>query len=78
MTESEGNNQELIQYWWEVIKSSGCSHLQDVIKGRKPSDFDPEELRKQAEFVLTSYPDAQSSYKKPLPPIPFSKKKPQK
>jgi hypothetical protein len=73
MTEnSEGKGQ--INYWWEIIKGSGCSDIQDAIKGRKPKDFDPKTLEWMANFVLTTPPDYQASFKgKKLPTLPKPK-----
>lgn len=55
-----------IDGWWKIIKSSGCSDIQDAIAGRKPEDFDWEAIKWMADFVLTSPQDTQAAPKRPL------------
>ncbi len=33
------------EHLWKIIKSTGYSDIQEVIKGRKPTDFDIEALK---------------------------------
>lgn len=76
MSEKSGED-GLINYWWEIIRGSGCSDIQEAIKGRKPEDFDPKMLEFMADFVLTTPPEYQASFKgKKLPPSPKSPEKP--
>lgn len=66
MSETADNSK--IQYWQEVVKSSGCSYIQEVIKGKKPSDFSPDMLEWMADFVLTTPEEYEASPKKPSTP----------
>lgn len=61
---NEGNE---AQDLWKIIKSTGCSDIQEAVEGKKSTDFDLSALRWLANFILTSPPDTQAAPKKPLP-----------
>jgi hypothetical protein len=60
---TENSEGDLTNYWWEIINGSGCSDIQDAIRGRKPGDFDPKTLEWMADFVLTTPSDYQPHLK---------------
>ncbi len=51
---------------WEIIQTSGCSHIQEAIKGRQLSDFDEEAVREMTYFVLTSDSDFAAAPKRKI------------
>jgi hypothetical protein len=53
---SGGENQKelSIEEKWEIIKRTGCSDIQEAIRGRSPNDFDPEAIDFMYGFVTSS------------------------
>lgn len=72
---NEGNE---TQDLWKIIKSTGCSHIQEAVEGKKATDFDLSALRWLANFILTSPPDTQAAPKKLLPKSQPPKNQPKK
>lgn len=51
---------------WELIKKTGCLHILETIKDRRPEDFDSEIIEMIADFVESAPPDTQASIKRKL------------